>query len=99
MKPGTTFEQYVQSQLDLIRLLVASPQIEAAWPAPVGGAEESKVFVVRYRTDDGRSFVQRQVYVRKGQRAGSIALTTLESESARLEPVFDQIISGLAFDP
>lgn len=99
LKSGTTFEQYVQSQLDLVRLLVASPHIEAAWPAPIGGVEESKAFVVRYRTDDGRSFVQRQVYVRKGQHVGSLALTALENESARLEPVFDQIISGLKFDP
>lgn len=99
LKPGVTFDQYVQSQLDLVRLLVASPQIEAAWPAAIEGIEESKVFVVRYRTDEGRSFLQRQVYVRKGQLVGSLALTTIESESARLEPVFDQIVSGLGFGP
>jgi hypothetical protein len=91
------FEPYVESQLDLVRLLVSQPQIDPAGPAPVAGVDEGRAFVVRYRTDDGRRFVQRQIYVRKGQRAGSLALTTLESDLARLEAVFNQIIAGLRF--
>lgn len=99
LRSGATFEQYVESQLDLVRLLVSQPQIEPAGAAPVLGVDEGRAFVVRYRTDDGRRFHQRQIFVRKGQLAGSLAFTTLESELARLEAVFNQIVAGLKFDP
>jgi len=97
LRAGGTFDHYVDGQLDLVRLLVSQPQIEPAGPAPIGGAEESKAFVVRYRTDDGRRFVQRQIFVRQAQLAGALALTTLESELPRLEPVFDLIVRGMRF--
>lgn len=97
LRSGAGFEAYVESQLDLVRLLVSQPQIEPAGPAPVAGVDEGRAFVVRYRTDDGRRFVQRQIYVCKGQRAGTLALTTLESDLARLEAIFNQIIAGLKF--
>lgn len=97
LRAGGTFDHYVAGQLDLVRLLVSQPQIEPAGPASIGGAEESKAFVVRYRTDDGRRFVQRQIFVRQAQLAGVLALTTLESELPRLEPVFDLIVGGVRF--
>jgi hypothetical protein len=98
LRAGATFDYYVAGQLDLVRLLVSQPQIEPAGPARVSGAEESKVFVVRYRTDDGRSFFQRQIFVRQGQLAGALALTTLESELPRLDPVFEQMVRGMRFE-
>lgn len=97
LRAGGTFDHYVAGQLDLVRLLVSQPQIEPGGPAPIGGVEESKTLIVRYRTDDGRRFVQRQVFVRQGQLAGALALTTLETELPRLEPLFEQIVRGMRF--
>lgn len=97
LRAGATFDHYVAGQLDLVRLLVSQPQIEPAGPAPVNGVEESKTFVVRYRTDDGRRFLQRQIFVRQAQLAGALALTTLESELPGLEPVFELIVRGIRF--
>jgi pSer/pThr/pTyr-binding forkhead associated (FHA) protein len=97
LRAGATFDRYVAGQLDLVRLLVSQPQIEPAGPPPITGVEESKAFVVRYRTDDGRRFLQRQVFVRQGQLAGALALTTLESELPRIEPLFEQIVQGMRF--
>ncbi len=97
LRSDAGFEQYVESQIELLRLLVSQPQIEPAGPAPIAGVDEGKALVVRYRTDEGRRFYQRQVYVRKGQQAGSLAITTLESELASLDAVFNQIIASLRF--
>jgi pSer/pThr/pTyr-binding forkhead associated (FHA) protein len=94
---GQTFDEYIHSQLDVVRLLVSQPQIQAAEPPTLAGAEEARAFVLRYKMDDGRRFLQRQIYARSGQRAGSLALTTLESEAPAIQPYLDQILRGLAF--
>lgn len=94
---GETFEQYVQSQLDLVRLLVSQPHVEPAQPPPISGAEETRSFIVRYSGDGSRLFVQRQIYVRRGERAGALALTALESELPSVSPFLDQIIRGVSF--
>lgn len=97
LKGGETFERYVQSQLELVRLLVSQPRIESAEPPPISGAEETRSFTVRYSGDGNRLFVQRQIYVRRGERAGALALTTLESELPSVSPFLDQITRGLSF--
>lgn len=94
---GETFEQYVQSQLELVRVLVSQPHIEPMKLPEITGAEEVRAFVVRYSGDGNRRFVQRQIYVRRGERAGAVALTTLESELPSVSPFLDQITRGLSF--
>lgn len=94
---GETFEQYVQSQLDLVRLLVSQPHVEPAAAPEIAGAEETRSFIVRYSGDGSRRFLQRQIYVRRGERAGALALTTLESELPSVSPFLDQITRGLSF--
>ncbi|MGH9402252.1 MAG: FHA domain-containing protein [Terriglobia bacterium] len=100
LAPGQTFDQYVESQLELVRLLVSQAQIQpdiTGGPPAIRGAEEVKAFAVRYKMDDGRRFLQRQIYVRSGQSAGALAATTLESDAPAVQPFFDQIFRGLAF--
>ncbi|MGH9352114.1 MAG: FHA domain-containing protein, partial [Terriglobia bacterium] len=103
LAPGQTFDQYTESQLELVRLLVSQPQIQPDTPggppvtAAIRGAEETKAFVIRYKMDDGRRFLQRQIYVRSGQSAGALAVTTLESEVPAVQPFLDQILRNLAF--
>ncbi|HEX5483656.1 MAG TPA: FHA domain-containing protein [Terriglobia bacterium] len=92
-----TLSEYAESQFDTLRLLISQPQIEPLDAPPVAGAEEVCAFAVRYKAEDGRRFVQRQVFVRRGRAAGSLALTTLESELPAVQPVFEQILLGAAF--
>lgn len=94
-----TLSQYAESQMDVIRLFVSQPQVEPLGSPRLTGAEETKAFLVRYKADDGRRFVQRQIFVRSGQAAGSLALTTLESEAPAVQPFFDQILHGVIFNP
>jgi len=94
---GSTFDRYVESQLEFVKVLVADPQISNREPDRVSGADECRCFVVRYKTDDGRRFEQRQTYARSGSWAGSLSMTTLESLVPRLQPVFDRILAGLLF--
>lgn len=92
-----TLSQYAESQLEILRLLISQPQIEPLDAPPVAGAEEVRAFVARYKAEDGRRFVQRQIFVRRGRAAGSLAFTTLENELPAVQPVFDQILQGAAF--
>ncbi|MGH9431417.1 MAG: hypothetical protein ACRD3T_07725, partial [Terriglobia bacterium] len=92
---NTTFGQFVESQLSLVREFVTTPQIEKTVPASIKGANEVEAYLIRYGTDDGRRFVQRQIYARAGRRVGVVTLTTLESELAKVRPVLDGIVANL----
>lgn len=94
---GQTFDQYIESQLDLVRLLVSQPHIQEAEPTAIAGAEEGKAYNIRYKMDDGRRFFQRQFYLRRGPAAGALAFTTLEDEVPAIQPILDQVLRGLAF--
>lgn len=92
---SATFGQFIESQLSLVREFVTDPQIEKTAPASIAGAQEVETFLVRYGTDDGRRFVQRQIYARAGMRVGVVTLTTLESELTRVRPILDGIVASL----
>jgi hypothetical protein len=96
---GSTFEQYVESQLSLVREFVAEAQIEKAASVAVQGASETQVFTIRYATPSGQCFLQRQIYVRAGKRVGVVTFTTLESELPKFRPVLDGIVAGLTLKP
>ncbi len=97
LAPGQTFSQYVESQIEMLRLFVSHPEIVSAESPAISGAEETKTFVVRYKTDDGPHFVQRQIYACHDRQAGSLALTTTENDLPRVQPYFDQILHGATF--
>ena len=92
---GGTFAQFIESQLSLVREFVTDPQIEKAMPVRIAGASEVEAFTIRYGTDDGRRFVQRQIYARAGKRVGGVTLTTLESELAKVRTELDAIVASL----
>lgn len=92
------FEQYVNTQIEQVKFLAPQLQIQpVSEPAAIRGTEETKAFIIRYKTDDGRRFLQRQIYARSGPYAGALTLTTLENEAPAVQLFFDQILRGLAF--
>ena len=88
---------HIESEMVLVREFVSEPEIKMAGEFSVAGAEEARGVVIRYKTDDGRRFWQRQVYARSGRLVGVLMLTTLEQELPRIQPVFDAIVSASVF--
>jgi hypothetical protein len=52
---------------------------------------------VRYSTKDGQTIFYRRLYARAGNTVGTITLMTLESELGSVQPSFDAILGGVAF--
>jgi pSer/pThr/pTyr-binding forkhead associated (FHA) protein len=92
-----TLQQYIDSQLFLMDQVI--PQVKHGAPAQatISGAAEAFALEVRFRSDDGRPVVQRQVYARAGRLVGILTFTTLEEELPMMQPVFDFILRGFAF--
>jgi len=92
-----TLQSHIESEMALVREFVSEPEIKMAGQVTVAGAEEARGVVIRYKTDDGRRFWQRQVYARSGQLVGVLTLTTLDTELPRIQSVFDAIVSTAVF--
>jgi pSer/pThr/pTyr-binding forkhead associated (FHA) protein len=97
--PGLSLQEYVESQLTMLRQYLRQPQIEASIPPKIHGAEESMAIEIRYQTKDGQAVFYRRVYVRTDRTVGVLALTTLQSELVQVRPIFDSILSAARFNP
>jgi len=94
-----SLQEYVDSQLTMLRQYLRKPQIDVTIPPKIQGAEESVAMEIRYETKDGQGVYYRRIYVRSGRTVGVLALTTLQSELAQIRPVFDSILSAVRFNP
>ncbi len=94
-----SLQEYVDSQLTMLRQYLRKPQIDVTIPPKIQGAEESIAMEIRYETKDGQGVYYRRIYVRTGRTVGVLALTTLQSELAQIRPVFDSILSAARFNP
>jgi pSer/pThr/pTyr-binding forkhead associated (FHA) protein len=94
-----SLQEYVDSQLTMLRQYLRKPQIDVTIPPKIQGAEESIAMEIRYETKDGQGVYYRRIYVRTGRTVGVLALTTLQSELAQIRPVFDSILSAVRFNP
>jgi pSer/pThr/pTyr-binding forkhead associated (FHA) protein len=92
-----SLQEYVDSQLTMLRQYLRNPQIDITLPPKIQGAEESIAMEILYDTKDGQGVYYRRIYVRTGRTVGVLALTTLQSELAQMRPVFDSILSGVRF--
>jgi pSer/pThr/pTyr-binding forkhead associated (FHA) protein len=96
---GLPLHQYVEAQLAMLRQYLREPQIDAALPPKIYGADETVAVEVRYKTKDGRGVFYRRIYSRLGRTVGVLTFTTLENELAQVRPALDAIISGAGFRP
>lgn len=95
---AASLTEHVKSQLEILPLLVLDAQAKLVGPATISGAEEALAVAVQYKTDDGRSFAQRQFYVRNGRSVNALTLTGLLEEFPVLLPAFEAVLRGLSFD-
>jgi hypothetical protein len=96
---GISLHEYVEAQLAMLRQYLREPQIDAALPPKIHGAEETVAVEILYKTKDGQSVFYRRVYARVGRAVGVITFTTLHGELVQVRPAFDAIIAGAGFAP
>lgn len=96
---GISLQQYVEAQLAMLRQYLREPQIDAAMPPKILGAEETVAVEVHYKTKDGQAVFYRRVYARVGKIVGVLTFTTVQNELPQVAPAFDAIASGAGFAP
>lgn len=96
---GITLETYVEAQIKMLREYLKEPEIEAAVPPELAGAENSVGVQIRYSTKDGQTVHVHRIYVQNGVFAGVISLTTLHIELSRAKEAFQNILSKATFLP
>jgi predicted component of type VI protein secretion system len=96
---GISLQEYVEAQLAMLRQYLREPQIDAAIPPKIFGAEETVAVEVHYKTKDGQAVFYRRVYARVGRTVGVLTFTTIQNELSQVGPAFDAITSGAGFAP
>jgi hypothetical protein len=94
---GITLQQFVESQISMLRGYLRSPKIEPTMPPRVGGADESMAVDVRHSTKDGRELVYRRIYARSGSSVGVLTVTTLAADFSQVLQTLQPLLDGAAF--
>lgn len=94
---GITLQQFVESQISMLRGYLRDPKIEPTMPPRVGGADESMAVDVRHSTKDGRELVYRRIYARSGSSVGVLTVTTLAADLPQVLQSLQPVLDGAAF--
>jgi len=94
---GITLQQFVESQISMLRGYLRNPKIEPTMPPKVGGADESMAMDVRHSTKDGRELVYRRIYARSGSSVGVLTVTTLAADFPQVLETLQPLLDGAAF--
>src|SRR5277367_1510522 len=94
---GITLQQFVESQISMLRGYLRDPRIEPTMPPRVGGADESMAVDVRHSTKDGRELVYRRIYARSGASVGVLTVTTLAAHLPQVLLSLQPLLEGAAF--
>jgi FHA domain len=94
---GISLQQFVESQISMLRGYLRNPKIEPTMPPRVGGAEESLAMDVRHSTKDGRELVYRRIYARSGSSVGVLTVTTLAADLPQVLQSLQPLLDGAAF--
>jgi pSer/pThr/pTyr-binding forkhead associated (FHA) protein len=96
---GITIENYVEAQIKMLREYLKEPEIEAAIPPTVVGAEKSVGVQIRYSTKEKQTVFINRIYIQNGPIVGVVSLTTIDSELRDAQQTFEKILSKAAFLP
>ncbi|MGB8473485.1 MAG: FHA domain-containing protein [Candidatus Acidiferrum sp.] len=94
---GITLQQFVESQISMLRRYLRDPKIEPTMPPRVSGADESMAMDARHSTKDGRELVYRRIYARSGSSVGVLTVTTLASDFPQVLQSLQPLLDGAAF--
>ena len=94
---GISLQQFVESQISMLRGYLRDPKIEPTMPPRIAGAEESLAVDVRHLTKDGKELVYRRIYSRSGLSVGVLTVTTLAADLPQVLQSLQPLLDGAAF--
>jgi FHA domain len=94
---GISLQQFVESQISMLRQYLRDPKIEPAMPPRISGSEETMAVDVRHSTKDGKELVYRRIYARCASSVGVLTVTTLASELPQILKTLQPLLDTVAF--
>ncbi len=94
---GISLQQFVESQISMLRGYLRDPKFEPTMPPQIAGAEESLAVDVRHSTKDGKELVYRRIYSRSGLSVGVLTVTTLAADLPQVLQSLQPLLDGAAF--
>jgi hypothetical protein len=94
---GISLQQFVESQISMLRGYLRDPKIEPTMPPRIAGAEESLAVDVRHLTKDGKELIYRRIYSRSGLSVGVLTVTTLAADLPQVLQSLQPLLDGAAF--
>lgn len=94
---GISLQQFVESQISMLRQYLRDPKIEPAMPPRISGSEETVAVDVRHSTKDGKELVYRRIYARSASSVGVLTVTTLASDLPQILKTLQPFLDTAAF--
>lgn len=94
---AVSLQEFVESQISMLRRYLRDPKIEPTMPPKVNGAEETMGVDVRHATKDGTELVYRRIYARSGASVGVLSITTTAADFARVTESLQPLMKEVAF--
>lgn len=94
---GISLQQFVESQISMLRQYLRDPKIEPAMPPQISGSEETLAVDVRHSTKDGKELVYRRIYARSASSVGVLTVTTLASDLPQILKTLQPLLDSAAF--
>lgn len=94
---GISLQQFVESQISMLRQYLRDPKIEPAMPPRISGSEETMAVDVRHSTKDGKELVYRRIYARSASSVGVLTVTTLACDLPQILKTLQPLLDTAAF--
>lgn len=94
---GMNLPGYIKNQIEIIKRLLPDPEINGPDRFSFPEVDEAQKLAVAYKSQDGRSVVQTQIYAGAAGTVGIVTFTTIEPEVSKVAGAFRAIGSALRF--
>jgi len=94
---GMDLQKYIANQIVVMQHVLPEPNIQGPDRFTFPEVDEAQRLAVKYKSKDGRSVVQMQIYTGSAGLVGIVTFTTVEEELSGVSGAFRTIGSGLRF--
>lgn len=96
---GISLAEYIRRQQLISRESLPRAEFQVPMPVTAGSAQEAFLTRVRFEAAGGVVAQQRQFYVLSGGWIGTVSMTTIDSECAHVDRMFDAVVAKARFVP